>query len=719
MKRFCVLIVVFLATLCLAFNSFAAYPTTTEHHKVYPYTSIMASPYSGDPTGVVDCAAAIESIKANQSNTGTIYIPKGTFRIGTNLSIPAGMTLEFASAAYLSIDAGITLTLPGPVIAPEGQNCFTGSGVLSLGTTFPVTNITKALQPGTWTVATNTTIPANIILRPHKGAVLAVATGVTLTINGGLEAGLQQVFSCTGTGTVVMPASVQKFPEWWGAVGDNSTDDAVPLQAWATCGGNLNLPKKTYKTTAIIIVPQYAVIDGWGTIHQTTDTVGGLAIYDDVTVKNITLQATGTATLTETLHQGILSYSVHMGTSSGTSALATYVGKRVIIDNVKFNGGWYTGTTLTSNCVVKNSQFDDCVAEGILFHGVENRALFNVIDTCGSWAIDFNGGDAEASYNIIRACGQTAALAGDGGGIVFAGLASIKPMTDLRAIGNTIDDHKYGSGIFVRSQDTNGVWGDITISNNYVNGNDTTNAVIGIWLSTGTASTVTCKNFKITDNIVKNSRQGIRGSYLEGGTVQGNILQTIHPDNVTYFGAMQFGAINKTVIGPNVIKDVNGTADNCLWLEGTINNSRITHNIGEGGAVGLWNATGMTGTGNAYSDNDFSGCTTAVFLQAALTAGNRLERNVGYNPVVPTTPAVPATTIEYRNIFGYPIMVCITGGGAAVTAISKGPTSGALVATGFTVNATSTHATVILAPDEYISWTGAGAAPTWVFLPVN
>ena len=84
---------------------FAAYPTTTEHHKLYPYTSIMASPYSGDPTGVLDCAAAIESIKANQSNLGTIYIPRGTFKIATNLTIPVGMSLEFATGASFNISA--------------------------------------------------------------------------------------------------------------------------------------------------------------------------------------------------------------------------------------------------------------------------------------------------------------------------------------------------------------------------------------------------------------------------------------------------------------------------------------------------------------------------------------------------------------------------------------------------------------------------------------
>ncbi len=105
----------------------AAYPTTTEHHKLCPNTSIMASPYSCDNTGALDCAAAIESIKANQSNVGTIVIPKGVFKIATNLTIPIGMTLHFESGGYFSISTGKTLTING-YIDSGPQQIFSGAG---------------------------------------------------------------------------------------------------------------------------------------------------------------------------------------------------------------------------------------------------------------------------------------------------------------------------------------------------------------------------------------------------------------------------------------------------------------------------------------------------------------------------------------------------------------------------------------------------------------
>jgi hypothetical protein len=96
---------------------------------------------------------------------------------------------------------------------------------------------TLRLPAGSYSIDTDTTIPANITLKPERGAILSIATTKTLTINGGLEAGLYQIFSCSGTGKVVYGTGVQEvFPEWYGAKGDNSTDDAGSInQAAVSC----------------------------------------------------------------------------------------------------------------------------------------------------------------------------------------------------------------------------------------------------------------------------------------------------------------------------------------------------------------------------------------------------------------------------------------------------------------------------------------------------
>ena len=88
-----------------------------------------------------------------------------------------------------------------------------------------------AVPPGTYTISTNLTLAANIVLAPSPGALLSPSTGKTLTI-GKFEAGPWQCFS--GAGSVVLPACVVRIPQWWGAVADGITDSTTAFKAWAT-----------------------------------------------------------------------------------------------------------------------------------------------------------------------------------------------------------------------------------------------------------------------------------------------------------------------------------------------------------------------------------------------------------------------------------------------------------------------------------------------------
>ena len=92
-----------------------------------------------------------------------------------------------------------------------------GTTLQSAITAIGANNVILRVPTGTYDIATNLTIPANVSLRPERGAVLSIATGVTLTINGALDAGPYQIFSCTGTGKVVFNVGTAKeiYPEWW------------------------------------------------------------------------------------------------------------------------------------------------------------------------------------------------------------------------------------------------------------------------------------------------------------------------------------------------------------------------------------------------------------------------------------------------------------------------------------------------------------------------
>jgi hypothetical protein len=101
--------------------------------------------------------------------------------------------------------------------------------VTAIGTNPTVLHI----PPSTWTIAADLTIPANITLKVPRGAILNIANGKTLTLNGGVDAGLCQIFSCTGTGKVILgPGSAKEvYPEWWGAKGDGVTDCTAAIAA--------------------------------------------------------------------------------------------------------------------------------------------------------------------------------------------------------------------------------------------------------------------------------------------------------------------------------------------------------------------------------------------------------------------------------------------------------------------------------------------------------
>ena len=322
-----------------------AYPTTTEHHKLYPYTSIMASPYSCDPTGVVDIAASIESLKANQSNVGTIYFPHGTYKLATNLTIPSGMEIVREAGSTISIATGVTLTIGCSISGPESQFFLqTGTAAVVFQSTFKqdieavwfsslanavaaasTNNHTIRVARGVWPVTANLAVPATSTLKVDKGGDIQIATGIILTINGPFEAGLYQMFSCTGTGAVSFGAGAIDFArwEWWGT-------NATALQAAFIACPQIRLAQNASYTL------DFATI---GSIYLNNS--GNVWRYKLMgsgnTVLNLTNYAdTGIGTATEyvfTMNQ----------TSGGVQVASSVAHPRFVIEDLKIDGAGSTG----------------------------------------------------------------------------------------------------------------------------------------------------------------------------------------------------------------------------------------------------------------------------------------------------------------------------------------------------------------------------------------
>lgn len=103
---------------------------------------------------------------------------------------------------------------------------------------------------------TNFTIPANVLVKFERGGKWTINNGITVTFNGQITAGLWQIFEYIGTGTLAgVPLVKEVYPQWWGAIGDNSNDDTSAIENALNMQSTVVLLSgRTYKTTSNITI---------------------------------------------------------------------------------------------------------------------------------------------------------------------------------------------------------------------------------------------------------------------------------------------------------------------------------------------------------------------------------------------------------------------------------------------------------------------------------
>ena len=150
--------------------------------------------------------------------------------------------LPFTGYAYTVGESPVMLPPAYSVYAPQSAAADQGATstayvtlknlVDSIGTGEIATIILShsgATNTTTYNLTTDETVSSNIKLWMEPGAILDGAG--TLTINGPFDASLTQCFGATITVTFGSGAVKEVYPEWWGALGDDSTDDQAAIQA--------------------------------------------------------------------------------------------------------------------------------------------------------------------------------------------------------------------------------------------------------------------------------------------------------------------------------------------------------------------------------------------------------------------------------------------------------------------------------------------------------
>jgi hypothetical protein len=272
-----------------------AYSTVTQHPKGYPFTSVMAAPFDADNTGVLDASSAFAEVFVYLSNSGTVWVPKGTYKIDENVTVPAGITLFVSAGVTFTIAIDKVFSIAGYLIAPPDIT-FGGSGTYTIAaghTLFDAFEISvvgsdfDASVPTTGvlfidkatTMTESVTIPAGVELWFVKGGIVSVPTGKTLIINGPIDAGPFQIFTWVGTGTVTFGNSCKVgHAEWWGAKGDDSTDCTAAINKAGASGLNkLLVQNGTYRVTNLVFASSILIEGTRGsTIKQPV--VSGVAV---------------------------------------------------------------------------------------------------------------------------------------------------------------------------------------------------------------------------------------------------------------------------------------------------------------------------------------------------------------------------------------------------------------------------------------------------------
>ena len=357
----------------------------------------------------------------------------------------------------------------------------------------------------TYTFTTNTTISANYNIIIEDGAILDGAG--TLTINGPMEASLDQIFG--GTITPLFGYNREIYPEWFGMPADGtdgSTELALALGSINANGGKVIFTSGTYATTGqdITTSPVHIVIN-----------------------EAATLQHFGEAST-----EGTPSYIIKLDVDG-----CRITGGKIDLNSTDQTGtGYQRGVWIDSDYnEINGVTISDGLNLAIFINGNKNKIVNNNISECGYYGIYLEGtatatgfSDNVIDSNYIDHTGapttQTSAVLIYGWDTATYGAVSKRNIvSNNQIILNTLSDE---AGILATHVGvTNRLAPETVISGNTILGGNM--SISCEWESDYTS---------ITGNVCKDAKEvGIEVSSARGTTVSGNTI-TGDPDATAFRG---------------------------------------------------------------------------------------------------------------------------------------------------------------------------------------
>jgi len=231
------------------------------------------------------------------------------------------------------------------------------------------------------TISSALTIPSTVTLKKIGAGLIIKSSGATIAFNGHLEAE-GQIFSGFVSGNIVFGAgSVREvYPEWWGAVGDDSTNNTVAIQVAITSALSVGIPVKfgvgIYRFTNLTLpdiagLPHY-ILEGSGCPGLLTQSDPNVATLGGTVLKCTAVDGSDAITLNQTTSSHQPSVTIRdllvQGPDSGAT---TKSGHGIMIKSV----GWTVPVDFEN---VSACYFKGVGKAGIYLYNVEGAGSRNV-----------------------------------------------------------------------------------------------------------------------------------------------------------------------------------------------------------------------------------------------------------------------------------------------------------------------------------------------------
>lgn len=267
-------------------------------------------------------------------------------------------------------------------------------------------------------IASNLTIPANVILKFIEGSYLAPDGGVVVTINGKLKANKEKIFG--GGGTIAFgPGKVRRlFPQWWGGDDTGAVESLAAIQAAIVAAEAFIPVMNVYAPDA----PQVALTGKWKTSGSITMSkpieISGSSEHTDMVLPTLANVPAFLINLTSA-QSTYIRFRIQKLSIVGLNAGASYA----VQDNA--DGVKVTGISDVTP-FLSHLRIIGMTGNGVHLHDKNNSPVVTdcVVELCSKAGIRANGTfctNAWISRNIVRENRIGIQYKSDGGSFLTSG----------------------------------------------------------------------------------------------------------------------------------------------------------------------------------------------------------------------------------------------------------------------------------------------------------